>query len=426
MKPGPGMEPGPGRPALRPPHDPAPLPAREPRLLQSLSLPYLAELAGDQVATVLRTRPQHALHLTHGPGTGQGASEGAGPVPPLRPELRWRHPLSPRRDRMALSALLTILALLLLGAVLVLFHLAAPAPQEAPQTVMAMVWEGPAVIGPERDAPPEPVDSAALPDSDAVPLEAPPPPAPETAPEPGPDAPPEAEAEAAPEPAESQEAPPDMAAAPQPAAQPPAPAEADDTPPQQQAAAEAAPAEGPAAAPDWDGTVPLPRKRPAPLVADVVMPQPQRQLPDREPEPERQAAGSLLPNRPVDMTGAGPDAPQRDAARSPQAPTQQIALQVFASDGPAPRRIEGFPLPAYPVRARLLSLEGKVTLNVKIGPKGGQGHVWVAQSSGHPELDTAAYDAILQWRFSPPTYDGQRVSTVVEIPVSFKLRRPEG
>ena len=95
-------------------------------------------------------------------------------------------------------------------------------------------------------------------------------------------------------------------------------------------------------------------------------------------------------------------------------------------DGPAPRRIEGFPLPAYPVRARLLSLEGKVTLNVKIGPKGGQGHVWVAQSSGHPELDTAAYDAILQWRFSPPTYDGQRVSTVVEIPVSFKLRRPEG
>lgn len=400
-----------GRAVLRDPRpdiDRFPAADRPPRLLASLSLPYLAELAGDDMARVLRPRAQpghRRLPDLRVPPPDEGAAGPRPAAPPLRPELRWRHALSAGGTRRSLVLLLAALAVLALLAVLLLLYFAAPEADEAPETAMAMIWEGPAVIGPERDAPPDPA-SAALPDSPPDPVIAAPEPLPETDATPRPDPAPEPEARPEPQPEPRAETTPPDTAMPE--------------PPEPEVAAlpevgAAARPPAPSATTDLDGDVPLPRQRPAALVGDVVMPRPARELPQRP----------SLPDRPVDMAGARPSDRQQGKDVSRQAPVQQIALQVYASDGPAPQRIQGYPLPAYPVRARLLSLEGTVTLNVKIGQQGGQGHVWVEQSSGHPELDSAAYDAILQWRFAPPTYRDEKVVAIIEIPVSFTLRRPD-
>jgi protein TonB len=84
------------------------------------------------------------------------------------------------------------------------------------------------------------------------------------------------------------------------------------------------------------------------------------------------------------------------------------------------------PRPAYPLTARRLGLEGRVTLRAEILENGSCGRIAVAQSSGHELLDSAALQAVKQWHFMPARRGGEAVAAWAEIPVSFRLREVTG
>lgn len=56
------------------------------------------------------------------------------------------------------------------------------------------------------------------------------------------------------------------------------------------------------------------------------------------------------------------------------------------------------PFPEYPAHERLMKSEGIVYIKVTIGPDGGVALAEVVKSSGYPNLDKAALEAIRKWR----------------------------
>lgn len=80
------------------------------------------------------------------------------------------------------------------------------------------------------------------------------------------------------------------------------------------------------------------------------------------------------------------------------------------------------PAPVYPRAARLAGREGQVVLRVVVSPAGTVESLHVVSSSGVDALDGAATRAVRQWRFHPATQGGKAVSSVLEVPVTFRLR----
>lgn len=80
------------------------------------------------------------------------------------------------------------------------------------------------------------------------------------------------------------------------------------------------------------------------------------------------------------------------------------------------------PLPEYPEAARKAGVEGKVLVEVLISADGGvTGAVVKEGIAGHPELDRAAVDAVMQWKFEPATSNGEPVEMSILIPIEFRL-----
>jgi protein TonB len=56
-----------------------------------------------------------------------------------------------------------------------------------------------------------------------------------------------------------------------------------------------------------------------------------------------------------------------------------------------------------------------------VGADGAVGPVVIEQSSGHPELDEAAREAVAAWRFEPARRRGVPVDLWILLPVRFTL-----
>lgn len=80
------------------------------------------------------------------------------------------------------------------------------------------------------------------------------------------------------------------------------------------------------------------------------------------------------------------------------------------------------PLPAYPMVARRMGLQGKVVLNVEVLESGKCGEVSVFQSSGHEVLDEAALQTVKSWSFTPARQGGHAVTRWFKVPIVFSLR----
>lgn len=91
-------------------------------------------------------------------------------------------------------------------------------------------------------------------------------------------------------------------------------------------------------------------------------------------------------------------------------------------DTAIPRYADNAP-PVYPSQARRNGMEGAVILSVEVLPDGAVGDLRVKRTSGHPILDNAAIEAVKTWRFLPAIRLGKPVTSRVEIPVRFSLRR---
>lgn len=79
------------------------------------------------------------------------------------------------------------------------------------------------------------------------------------------------------------------------------------------------------------------------------------------------------------------------------------------------------PKPNYPAISRRAGEEGRVLFRVLVNANGEPESVEVSTSSGFERLDSAALEAVKQWRFVPAKRNNQTISAYVTVPISFKL-----
>lgn len=82
------------------------------------------------------------------------------------------------------------------------------------------------------------------------------------------------------------------------------------------------------------------------------------------------------------------------------------------------------PKPRYPEGARAEGREGTILLRVTVLSTGKVGEAMIEHSSGHPDLDRSAVEAVTKWTFLPARRGGNPVTSSVRIPVTFALERP--
>jgi TonB family protein len=77
--------------------------------------------------------------------------------------------------------------------------------------------------------------------------------------------------------------------------------------------------------------------------------------------------------------------------------------------------------PLYPESARKAGAQGITLLKLRILENGKVGEVQIDRSAGHPDLDTAAVDAVRKWLFEPARMGRQPIAVWVLLPVKFEL-----
>lgn len=111
--------------------------------------------------------------------------------------------------------------------------------------------------------------------------------------------------------------------------------------------------------------------------------------------------------------------PRRTAGK-PGIDRQGGQMDGGAADRPA-LPSAGNPAPLYPMVARRASREGRTVLLVSVDADGACGDVRIEVSSGTPSLDEAAVAAVRHWRFTPAQNAGRTVSSIIRVPVLFRL-----
>jgi protein TonB len=75
----------------------------------------------------------------------------------------------------------------------------------------------------------------------------------------------------------------------------------------------------------------------------------------------------------------------------------------------------------YPDSARAAGEQGTVLVDVLVRPSGHASKFRVAQSSGYGDLDSAAVESVLNWRFVPAMRDGDTVTDWTTVKIVFQL-----
>jgi protein TonB len=112
-----------------------------------------------------------------------------------------------------------------------------------------------------------------------------------------------------------------------------------------------------------------------------------------------------------------------DSAPPPPRPRRvRPAATVVHPAKPAPRPPSPLfaPSPRYPIEALRAHREGVVTLRVQLDANGHVATVEVARSSGDPQLDVAAQDAVRRWTFQLHGAPSQPPRPIL-LPVSFRI-----
>lgn len=105
-----------------------------------------------------------------------------------------------------------------------------------------------------------------------------------------------------------------------------------------------------------------------------------------------------------------------------------VVAPVRAEDGREnPARVDmsrPHPQPPYPDTALANGEQGDVLVGVYVGSSGRIEKYRVAQSSGFDDLDDAALESVLNWRFIPASRDGSPVSDWTAVRIVFQLPQP--
>jgi len=87
-----------------------------------------------------------------------------------------------------------------------------------------------------------------------------------------------------------------------------------------------------------------------------------------------------------------------------------------------PPQIVSKVMPTYPQAALKQGLAGTALLSVYVGLTGQAERVELKSSSGVPELDQAASDAVSQWQFAAAKQGSAAIASWFEIPVRFEVK----
>ena len=147
-----------------------------------------------------------------------------------------------------------------------------------------------------------------------------------------------------------------------------------------------------------------------------------------EPEPDTpvEPAGPVTTGLPVDGLPAGVGIPDGFVTPDvipvpPPPPVPPSAAALFRPGGAVrePKKIVDVQ-PVYPTIAQSARIQGIVILEAVINERGLVERVKVLRSV--PLLDTAAVEAVRQWRYTPTLLNGTPVSVLMTITLNFTLR----
>ena len=190
---------------------------------------------------------------------------------------------------------------------------------------------------------------------------------------------------------------------------------------------EPVPASSPAAVdvalPEIPTIEPTPTASAAPLQADPAP------LQDTHPVAAEPSPPVPAPSPKRVVTPRAHSAPSRPPTSPAPAETQSASVAPVLRTATAmllvsPRPVAGMETnraPIYPQIALRRGEEGRVMLRVSVSAEGTPLEVALLETSGHPNLDSAALSAVRQWRFVPAMQAGTPVSAIAEVPVRFRI-----
>jgi protein TonB len=152
-----------------------------------------------------------------------------------------------------------------------------------------------------------------------------------------------------------------------------------------------------------------PKPNPVPKRTKTTMapqpPAPVLALPQRRPEESSFTVPAPKPAEPV------PPVPE------PRSPVASVTITPPAFNAAYLRN----PAPRYPLASRREGEQGTVTLRVLVDRNGLPARVDIQTTSGWPRLDSAALEAIKEWRFRPAQRGTDPVEGSVLVPIVFRL-----
>ena len=75
----------------------------------------------------------------------------------------------------------------------------------------------------------------------------------------------------------------------------------------------------------------------------------------------------------------------------------------------------------YPMTAMRNRIEGTVVLRVLVGEDGSVKEIEIDKSSGSRDLDRAAREAVMKWKFKPGMRSGVAYAGWARVPINFTL-----
>lgn len=96
---------------------------------------------------------------------------------------------------------------------------------------------------------------------------------------------------------------------------------------------------------------------------------------------------------------------------------------VFGGDLDSPPTPVNKLPPTYPSSLLSKGIGGRVLVTCTVDADGRVTGTSIKQSSGHPDLDKAAVNAVNKWKFKPATKGGRKIKATCVVPFNFEVKK---
>lgn len=143
---------------------------------------------------------------------------------------------------------------------------------------------------------------------------------------------------------------------------------------------------------------------------------------EEEPEPEEMVEESTDMDLGIDLGDLTTGAPGGFVMEIPNF-GMKGGDDAFGGDLDAPPQPTSKLPPTYPSSLLSQGKGGRVVVSCSIDASGKVVSASIKSSSGHPELDKAALNAVSRWKFKPGTKSGKPVKSVALVPFNFEVKK---